>query len=78
MVKLFCFITGSSRIPANGFKEFCEITGYPLKIEAGDINGLPMAHACFNTIDLPPYQSEDEMKSKILFAIQECDTFGMT
>ena len=78
LAKLLLFMTGSSRIPANGFKEFCEMTGFPLRIAcSGDEQNLPQAHTCFNTIDLPPYRSEKELNDKLLYAIQECNTFGM-
>lgn len=76
--KLLSFMTGSQRIPANGFKEFVEITGFPLKIAAGgDENSLPQTHTCFNTMDLPSYSNEEELKNKLLLAIQECDSFGL-
>ena len=76
--KLLYFMTGSPKVPANGFKEFVQITGFPLKIEAGgDENALPQAHTCFNTIDLPSYRSEKELNDKLLYAIQECNTFEL-
>lgn len=76
--KLLNFMTGSSRIPANGFKEFVEITGFPLKIAAGgDENCLPQTHTCFNTMDLPSYTNEEDLRNKLLLAIQECNTFGL-
>lgn len=60
-------MTGSSRVPVNGFGEFCRLSGHPLKIQAGgDINRLPQSHTCFNTIDLPSYESEE------VFILRNC------
>lgn len=75
---LLFFITGSPRIPANGFGEFIEITGFPLKIAAGgEESSLPQAHTCFNTMDLPNYTHEEDLRNKLLYAIQECNTFEL-
>lgn len=69
LVKLLMFITGSSRVPATGFKYLKDI-GYPIKIQTGgDRNRLPQAHTCFNTIDLPNYETENEINQKLLMAI---------
>lgn len=77
LAKLLMFMTGSSRVPANGFKEFCEMT-HPLKIEYGGDSSLwPQSHTCFNILHLPQYESEEEMNEKLLYAIQYCDSFGL-
>lgn len=74
--KLLFFMTGSSRVPVNGFKEFCEMTGSSLKIQAGgDRSKYPQSHTCINSICLPQYESEEELNEKLRIAIQECDTF---
>ena len=76
--KLLMFITGSSRIPVNGFSEFCEMSQHPLKIDSGgDHTLLPQAHTCFNLLHLPQYETEEEMDMKLHQAIQFCDTFGL-
>ena len=39
---------------------------------------LPIAHTCFNTLDLPDYDSIDVLRDKLLFAISECNEgFGI-
>lgn len=39
---------------------------------------LPMAHTCFNQLDLPEYDSEDILREKLLIAIREgSEGFGM-
>lgn len=62
--KLLMFITGSPKVPGNGFRK--------IKIQpGGGKNRLPVAHTCFNTIDLPEYETEDELNSKFMIAIDE-------
>ena len=76
LAKLLLFMTGSSRVSSNGFKEFCEITGRKLTIApGGKRSNLPQAHTCYNMICLPEYLSEEELNEKLLIAIQNSNTF---
>ena len=34
---------------------------------------LPVSHTCFNQVDMPDYPSEDELRAKLLLAIEETD-----
>ena len=36
---------------------------------------LPLFYS-FNRLDLPPYKSYDQLKEKLLFAIEETEGFG--
>ena len=36
---------------------------------------LPVARTCFNRIDLPQYETEDELNDKLSLAIKNCDSF---
>lgn len=66
LVKLLVFITGSPMMPVGGFKnEMIEIRYMSNK------NFLPQAHTCFNQLDLPPYETEDELNHKLMLAIQQ-------
>lgn len=38
---------------------------------------LPVAHTCFNVLDLPPYRTKAEMKQKLLQAIHFTSGFGI-
>ena len=72
LAKLLKFMTGSSRIPVNGFNEFIEMTGNPLQIApGGDRDRLPASHTCFNRIDLPEYETVQELDEKLRLGIQE-------
>jgi hypothetical protein len=76
LAKLILFITGSSQVPVNGFTMLSDM-GQPVTIApGGDRDRLPAAHTCTNTLDLPTYESPDELDAKLTFAIQECNTFG--
>lgn len=74
--KLLMFMTGSSRVPINGFDEFCKMSGKTFKIgSGGEKSNLPQSHTCVNTINLPQYETEDELNEKLLMAINECITY---
>lgn len=74
--KLLLFMTGSSQVPLGGFAALRE-TGRPLVISRGPgPEYLPTAHTCTNELVLPPYRSEAELKTKLLMAINECNSFG--
>jgi E3 ubiquitin-protein ligase HUWE1 len=77
LAKLLLFITGSSHVPMTGFKAFRDI-GQPITLSpGGPKERLPVAHTCANTLDLPAYGNEEELEAKLMFAIQECDTFEL-
>lgn len=38
---------------------------------------LPVAHTCYNILDLPPYSSEAKLKEKLLQAINFTSGFGI-
>ena len=71
--RLLQFVTGTSRIPVNGFKDLMGSDG-PRKFtieKTGDPTRLPKSHTCFNRIDLPPYIAYDQLEKKLLLAIEE-------
>lgn len=41
---------------------------------AEDESALPTASTCFNLLKLPPFVSEDVMRAKLLFAIEDGGT----
>ena len=71
-------MTGTSRVPMNGFKELYGSNGPQLfTIEKwGNPNSYPRAHTCFNRLDLPPYKSYDQLAEKLTMAIEETEGFG--
>lgn len=72
------FVTGTSRIPVNGFKDLQGSDG-PRRFtieKTGEVNSLPKAHTCFNRLDLPPYKSAAILDSKLTLAIEETMGFA--
>jgi E3 ubiquitin-protein ligase HUWE1 len=74
------FVTGTSRLPSDGFKALQGFNG-PQKFNIHkDYNTehLPRAHTCFNQLDLPPYDSKEALVEKLTLAIIEGkEGFGM-
>ncbi|KAI8928486.1 hypothetical protein BC831DRAFT_448115, partial [Entophlyctis helioformis] len=71
--RLLQFVTGTSRIPVNGFKDLQGSDG-PRRFtieKTGEIDALPKSHTCFNRLDLPPYKAESVYNQKITLAIEE-------
>jgi E3 ubiquitin-protein ligase NEDD4 len=76
--RLLQFVTGTSRIPVNGFKDLHGSDG-PRRFtieKTGEVDRLPKAHTCFNRLDLPPYKTYDAMNAKLSMAIEETMGFG--
>jgi len=52
--------------------------GFKIKKDTANIKRLPVAHTCFNQIDLAPYTSKEELKDKLILAIYEGkENFGL-
>ncbi|CAL1526012.1 unnamed protein product [Lymnaea stagnalis] len=75
--RLLQFVTGTSRVPMNGFAELYGSNGPQLfTIEKwGNTNQFPRAHTCFNRLDLPPYNTYHELRSKLMTAIENTQGF---
>lgn len=76
--RLLQFVTGTSRVPMNGFKELYGSNGLQLfTIEKwGTTDNYPRAHTCFNRLDLPPYESYAQLKEKLVKAIEGSQGFA--
>jgi len=67
------FVTGTSKVPAEGFKGLNGLNG-PQKFtiqKEFDIKKLPRAHTCFNQLDLPAYSTKEMLIEKLTYAISE-------
>ncbi|CAJ0930585.1 unnamed protein product [Ranitomeya imitator] len=71
-IRLLQFVTGTSRVPMNGFAELYGSNGPQLfTVEKwGSPDKLPRAHTCFNRLDLPPYESFEDLWDKLHIAIE--------
>uniref|UniRef100_A0A8C0QRY6 E3 ubiquitin-protein ligase n=1 Tax=Chelonoidis abingdonii TaxID=106734 RepID=A0A8C0QRY6_CHEAB len=77
-IRLLQFVTGTCRLPVGGFAELFGSNG-PQKFcidKVGKETWLPRSHTCFNRLDLPPYKSYEQLKEKLLYAIEETEGFG--
>lgn len=76
------FVTGSSKVPVEGFKALRGNNGFQkfqvVKYQLDRPDGrLPQAHTCFFQLDLPEYSSKEVLKQRIMTAIKEGKTFGI-
>jgi len=73
-MKVLKFVTGSDRVPLDGFHPPFNIT------DGEDMTGdmLPRAHTCFNQIVLPRYKAYRVMREKIKVAIDNTEGFDLS
>lgn len=76
--RLLQFVTGTSRVPMNGFAELHGSNGpQPFTLERwGSPSNLPRSHTCFNRLDLPMYESYQDLREKLIQAIEGSESFG--
>jgi E3 ubiquitin-protein ligase HUWE1 len=70
--KLLQFITGTSKVPLAGFKELEGMNGhcrFSIHRDYGSSDRLPSSHTCFNQLDLPGYESYEQLRRSVLMAI---------
>ncbi|XP_040567809.1 probable E3 ubiquitin-protein ligase HERC4 isoform X2 [Lepeophtheirus salmonis] len=70
--KFLLFLTGTDRIPIVGMKAVNLIIQ-----RTTDTEYLPVAHTCFNILDLPDYNSRAILKKKLLISIECTQGFGL-
>jgi len=67
------YLTGSDRIPILGMNAVKVI----LQRASGGDSYLPVAHTCFNLLDLPQYNTKEKLRYKLLQAIQQTQGFAL-
>uniref|UniRef100_G3NHP7 HECT domain-containing protein n=1 Tax=Gasterosteus aculeatus aculeatus TaxID=481459 RepID=G3NHP7_GASAC len=67
------FLTGSDRIPILGMKNLKLV----IQPTSGGEHYLPVAHTCFNLLDLPKYKSLETLCEKLLQAIDHNQGFNL-
>ncbi|XP_063900327.1 uncharacterized protein LOC135119874 [Zophobas morio] len=76
--KVLQFVTGTQRIPTEGFQALQGSDG-PRKFciqRTADVHKLPSSHTCFNRLDLPDYESFEELKMKLELAVSGFQGFS--
>ncbi|MQL76681.1 hypothetical protein Taro_009068 [Colocasia esculenta] len=74
--RLLQFVTGTSKVPLEGFSALQGISGpqrFQIHKAYGSTNHLPSAHTCFNQLDLPEYSSKEQLQERLLLAIHEAN-----
>uniref|UniRef100_A0A0K8U308 E3 ubiquitin-protein ligase SMURF1 n=3 Tax=Bactrocera latifrons TaxID=174628 RepID=A0A0K8U308_BACLA len=82
--RLLQFVTGSSRVPLQGFRALQGSTGavgprlFTIHLTTDvPTQNLPKAHTCFNRIDLPPYETYQLLCDKLTQAVEETCGFAV-
>uniref|UniRef100_A0A1B6BZA6 E3 ubiquitin-protein ligase n=1 Tax=Clastoptera arizonana TaxID=38151 RepID=A0A1B6BZA6_9HEMI len=81
--RLLQFVTGSSRVPLQGFKALQGSTGavgprlFTIHVIDAPQENLPKAHTCFNRIDLPAYENYQRLQEKLTQAVEETCGFAV-
>jgi E3 ubiquitin-protein ligase HUWE1 len=73
--RVLAFATGSPQVPFDGFR------GLKPHFALGPGGGpehLPKAHTCFNILNLPPYESKEQLVRKFNQAIESSNEFTMS
>nr|XP_043635676.1 E3 ubiquitin-protein ligase UPL2-like [Erigeron canadensis] len=74
--RLLQFVTGTSKVPLEGFSALQGISGaqkFQIHKAYGRPDHLPSAHTCFNQLDLPEYPSKEHLEERLLLAIHEAN-----
>ncbi|CDH93242.1 HECT-type E3 ubiquitin transferase [Caenorhabditis elegans] len=78
--KFLQFVTGTSKVPLQGFASLEGMNGvqkFSIHMDSRGGDRLPAAHTCFNQLDLPQYESYEKLRQSLLLAIRECtEGFG--
>lgn len=61
---LLSFVTGLSSVPVGGLDRIGVV------VVRRPVDSLPVSHTCFKLLELPPYESENILADKLLFAIR--------
>lgn len=79
--KLVQFVTGTAKVPLDGWAHLQGAQGrqrFTITKDFGPTHRLPSSHTCFNQLDLPAYESYEELRTLLVKAITEGATgFGL-
>ncbi|OWZ06040.1 HECT E3 ubiquitin ligase [Phytophthora megakarya] len=80
--KLLQFVTGTSRVPVEGFRGLMSSSGIIHQFTIQLVHGgheksdlFPKAHTCFNRLDLPMYRNMEELET-YLTMVSQMEVFG--
>ena len=70
--RLLQFVTGTGKVPLNGFKELEGMNGFTrfsIHKDYGSHDRLPSSHTCFNQLDLPEYDNYEQLRKGLYTAM---------
>ena len=77
---LLQFVTGTSRVPAGGFKALQgqdgDLRRFTIERIPGNDHEPPRAHTCFNRLDLPAYSTKEILAGVITSLVMTDDVGG--
>uniref|UniRef100_A0A670YWZ5 HECT and RLD domain containing E3 ubiquitin protein ligase 3 n=1 Tax=Pseudonaja textilis TaxID=8673 RepID=A0A670YWZ5_PSETE len=71
--RFLLFLTGSDRIPIYGMSSLRMI----IQSTSSDERYLPVAHTCYNLLDLPKYSSKETLSTRLTQAIDHYEGFSL-
>ena len=73
--KLLAFTCGSSRLPAGGFGAL-KPKAFNVDVTAEPTENLPIAHTCFNQLQIPHYTTKGQLQERLYKALEMDAGFG--
>lgn len=67
------FLTGSDRIPIHGMASLRIV----LQSTATEEHYLPVAHTCYNMLDMPCYQTKETLRHRLTQAVEQYEGFSL-
>uniref|UniRef100_A0A3B3SYX1 HECT and RLD domain containing E3 ubiquitin protein ligase 3 n=1 Tax=Paramormyrops kingsleyae TaxID=1676925 RepID=A0A3B3SYX1_9TELE len=67
------FLTGSDRIPIYGMQSLRIV----IQSTAAEEDHLPVAHTCYNLLDMPRYQTKDTLRQRLTQAVEQYEGFSL-
>nr|XP_020447345.1 probable E3 ubiquitin-protein ligase HERC3 isoform X2 [Monopterus albus] len=67
------FLTGSDRIPIHGMESLRII----IQSTTADEHYLPVAHTCYNLLDMPRYQTKEILRCRLTRAVEQYEGFSL-
>ncbi|XP_068178250.1 probable E3 ubiquitin-protein ligase HERC3 isoform X2 [Antennarius striatus] len=67
------FLTGSDRIPIHGMESMRII----IQSTTAEEHYLPVAHTCYNLLDMPCYQTKDILRHRLTRAVEQYEGFSL-
>ncbi|XP_067105977.1 probable E3 ubiquitin-protein ligase HERC3 isoform X1 [Osmerus mordax] len=67
------FLTGSDRIPIHGMESLRII----IQSTSAEEQYLPVAHTCYNLLDMPRYQTKETLRHRLTRAVEQYEGFSL-